>query len=371
MTPPLTPIVQFGTSRFLQAQADLFISDAMAEGQDVGPITVVQTSGSPERAGRLKAFDGTPIPIVVRGLENGVPVERTEYTKSLVRGLSTATDWDEIERIFVEEARFVVSNTGEAGYELPPEETIGDGVPASFPAKLTRLLAARWRATGAPITVFPCELATSNGAVLRRLCEGVATRSGLPAEFIACLNNDCVFANTLVDRIVSAALEPAGAVAEPYALWAIEKQDRLVVPLTHKCIRLVDDLKVTERLKLFILNLGHTCLAERWIADRRPRGETVREVLAEPELRRMLDAIYDEEVLPVFAAAGIAEAPAYRDTVIERFSNPFLDHHLSDIAKDHAAKKERRIGGLRQLAAEVAPGMRLPRLAAIEESGVA
>src|SRR5262245_60289728 len=112
----ITPIIQFGTSRFLQAHVDLFVSDARAEKQDVGPITVVQTTGHVGRSGRLTAFDGRPIPIIVRGLENGRPVEPTEYTKSIVRGLSADADWAAIERIFIEEARFVVSNTGEAGY---------------------------------------------------------------------------------------------------------------------------------------------------------------------------------------------------------------------------------------------------------------
>ena len=46
-------IVQLGTSRFLQAHADLFVHEAREEGQAVGPITVVQVSGSPERAGRV------------------------------------------------------------------------------------------------------------------------------------------------------------------------------------------------------------------------------------------------------------------------------------------------------------------------------
>ena len=50
-----TPIVQFGTSRFLQAHVDLFVSDARAEGQEAGPITVVQTSGSAARAGLGRA----------------------------------------------------------------------------------------------------------------------------------------------------------------------------------------------------------------------------------------------------------------------------------------------------------------------------
>jgi tagaturonate reductase len=364
----ITPIIQFGTSRFLQAHVDLFVSDAMAEGQAVGPITVVQTTGAAARAGRLKAFDGTPIRIIIRGLEGGRPVERTEHVRSIVRGLSSAQDWPEVERIFVEEAAYVVSNTGDSGYELAEGETLA--APRSFPAKLTRLLAARWRKSAIPLTILPCELITSNGVALRRLCSKIVQDSGLPRAFLNWLEQDCVWANSLVDRIVPESLEPAGAVAEPYALWAIERQDRLVVPCRHKAIHLVDDLTATERLKLFILNLGHTVLAERWLVDRRPKDEIVLEILADAGARAFLDTIYDEEVLPVFAAAGIEGAPAYRETVMERFLNPFLKHRLADIATNHAVKKARRIGGLRALAAEVAPGMRLPRLSAMQDSGV-
>jgi tagaturonate reductase len=365
-----TPIIQFGTSRFLQAHADLFISDAVAEGQKVGPITVVQTTGDASRAGRLAGFDGRPIPIIVRGLADGQPVERTEYTRSIVRGLSAARDWDEVSRVFVEEADYAISNTGDTGYRMASDEAIGDGVPASFPAKLTKLLLARWRMTGEPITLFPCELITGNGEVLGRLCEGIAARSKAPPAFLAWMREDCVWANSLVDRIVSEAIEPVGAVAEPYALWAIERQDRLVIPCRHKAIHVVDDLETTERLKLFILNLGHTCLAERWLADRRAPEETVKEMLADPAMRAYLDAIYDDDVLPVFAAAGIGEAPVYRDSVIERFLNPFLKHRLAEIALNHQAKKERRLGGILEMAAEVAPDLTLPRLSAMLRSGL-
>jgi tagaturonate reductase len=287
-----------------------------------------------------------------------------------VRGRSAAGDWPEVERIVVEEARFLISNTGDAGFRMADDETIGDGVPASFPAKLTMLLHARWRASGVPLTLLPCELVPDNGRVLRDLCAGLAERSTLPAAFVAWLREECVWANSLVDRIVSGALEPAGAIAEPYALWAIEKQPRLVVPCTHAAIRVVDDLKPFERLKLFVLNLGHTALAERWLADGRRPDETVRELLADAEMDAWLASIYDDEVIPVLIAAGIAEAPAYRRTVLERFRNPFLDHRLADIADNHAAKKVRRFGGVRKLAEEVAPGRPLPRLAAMEASGV-
>lgn len=365
-----TPIVQFGTSRFLQAHVDLFVSDAMRAAQDVGPITVVQTSGAAERAGRLAAFDGRPIPIVIRGLEHGRPVERTEYTTAIIRGISAVSEWPEVERVVVEEARYIVSNTGDGGYRMPENEAVGDGVPASFPGKLTKLLHARWQAGGAPLTLFPCELVPNNGAVLRDLCAGIAERSALPDAFVGWMRSDCIWANSLVDRIVSGALEPAGAIAEPYALWAIERQPRLAVPLVHPAVRVVDDLKPYERLKLFILNLGHTAMAERWLSERRRADETVREILGEAEMDRWLASLYDDEVIPVLLAAGIPEAPAYRTTVLERFRNPFLDHRLSDIADNHAAKKARRFGGIRQLAAEVAPATMLARLAAMEGSGV-
>ena len=60
-----------------------------------------------------------------------------------------------------------------------------------------------------------------------------------------------------------------------------------------------------------------------------------------------LNDLYDVEVLPVFAAIGLgAESLAYRQSVIERFRNPYLDHYLRDIFTNHAAKKQRRFGGL-------------------------
>ena len=42
-----------------------------------------------------------------------------------------------------------------------------------------------------------------------------------------------------LDRIVSEPIEPVGAVAEPYALWAIEAQPGLVAPTAHPAIRIV------------------------------------------------------------------------------------------------------------------------------------
>ena len=100
-----TPIVQFGTSRFLQAHADLFVSEALEKGEALGKITIVQTTGSVERAGRLTALlapDG--FPVIIRGLAEGAEIDRTQQIRSVARALSTAADWDEIKRIVARES---------------------------------------------------------------------------------------------------------------------------------------------------------------------------------------------------------------------------------------------------------------------------
>jgi tagaturonate reductase len=191
-----------------------------------------------------------------------------------------------------------------------------------------------------------------------------------PADARRWVAEECLWVNSLVDRIVSEPLEPLGAVAEPYALWAIENQPGLELPCRHPAIVVANDLKPYERLKLFILNLGHTYLAEIWSTEGGAPGLTVREAVADTTMRAKLDGIYSDEVLPVFAAIGMGgEAQVYLKTVIERFSNPFLNHRLSEIFTNHEAKKQRRFGGLIDLAKTHGVSVKLPRLEAALADG--
>jgi tagaturonate reductase len=210
---------------------------------------------------------------------------------------------------------------------------------------------AAHRARAPPITLFPCELTPANGKTLRAVVLKVLEAWDAPAPARHWIGDDCIWVNSLVDRIVSQPLEPLGAVAEPYALWAIEDQPGLELPCRHPDIVVTGDLKRYERLKLFILNLGHTWLAEIWRRSRGAEKMTVREAMADKAMRAELDDLYEREVLPVFACIGMGdEALAYRDTVIDRFRNPFLDHRLAEIFTNHEAKKQRRFGGLIELA---------------------
>ncbi len=339
-----TPILQFGTSRFLQAHADLFVSEALERGEALGRITVVQTTGSPERAGRLAALAAQEgYPVIVRGRRDGRDIDSRQQVTSIARTLSTMTDWDAVKTVFRDEAEVVISNTGDTGYQVGHDDRAG-AVPASFPGKLLALLHDRFRAGRPGLTILPCELVTRNGDVLKRLILDLQANRYPESGFHNWLSQDVIWVNTLVDRIVSEPIEPAGAVAEPYALWAIEKQPGLTVPCTHANILVVDDLTPYEKLKLHILNLGHTVLADIWLRENRGADETVKAILADISVRERLLFLYRQEVVPGFAAKGLTnEAEAYVAATLERFDNPFLDHRLRDIANHHAEKLVRRI----------------------------
>lgn len=366
-----TPILQFGTGRFLQAHIDLFVSEALKRGEAIGAITVVQTTDSPASIARIAALaQPGGYPVRIRGLVDGQTVDRELRSRSVRRALAAGRDWSDVRRIAVEEAEVIVSNTGERGFALHPDDdaeliTGLDRVPRSFPAKLVVLLHARWQARpNSPLSIFPCELITRNGDVLRSIVGNLASVWALPASFQDFLVARCRWANTLVDRIVSEPIEPIGAVAEPYALCAVERQDGLQLPCRHDAIVVTDDLGRYERFKLHILNLGHTILAERWLSERRRHDETVLEAMNTPVARDQLEAIWAEEVLPVFAAEGLAkESQAYRDEVRGRFLNPFLAHRLGDIAQNHGEKMRRRLEPI--VTAGQTHGILQPRLRSI------
>ncbi len=359
-----TPFVQFGTSRFLQAHVDLFISEALERQAAPGPITVVQTTGSPERSGRLAALTQSGgFPVAIRGLVDGKSVDRVERVTSVTRALSTNGDWDAIRGIVADEADFLISNTGDTGYDIAGDD-LSARVPRSFPGKLLMLLKARFDAGGKPLTVLPCELVSRNGDVLKAIVLKLAYERLDDPGFSGWLESEVIWANTLVDRIVSEPIEPAGAVAEPYALWAIERQSGLRAPIAHECVLMVDDLTPYEKLKLHILNLGHTVLADIWIRQGRRPWETVRQILADADVAERLDHIYGQEVVPAFAVKGLGpQASAYVETTLDRFRNPFLDHRLADIASHHAEKIARRIVELRRWC----PGVAMPMLRAISD----
>ena len=164
------PILQFGTSRFLQSHVDLFIDQRLRRRPGRRQNRRRPDDGfAGERAPpRLLQCRQTLQASTSAASLEGARVDEWVEVASIGRGVDANADWPALEGLFVE-ARWIVSNTGDRGYELSEDDRYETPVPRSFPGKLTKLLHARFL-TGRPApTLFPCELIEANGDKLRAL----------------------------------------------------------------------------------------------------------------------------------------------------------------------------------------------------------
>jgi tagaturonate reductase len=338
-------ILQFGAGRFLRAFADLFIHQAN-QTNPVGKVVIVQSTGD-DRAGGLNRQGGT-YHVVIRGLENGQVVDRVETVESVSRAVVATSQWDEVRQLARSpQLRLILSNTTEAGYNLDRADKPTDAPPRSFPAKLLAMLRERYDAGLPGLTIIPCELRENNADTLQGLLRLLADAWHLSDAFVTWLQTECVWLNTLVDRIVTGtpkehpllAEDAMLTVCEPYALWAIQTKPKAWRFLEHPAVTWTPDVTPYFLRKVRILNGAHTALLIR----AQPRGfVTVREAVNDPEMGKWLERLLFEEIVPTLE--GRVEEPVqFAKQTLERFRNPFLEHKLADIATHHATKVQVRL----------------------------
>jgi len=337
-------VIQFGTGKFLRAFADLFLHELNQGPQPAGRAVVVQSTGI-DRAVQLQR-QACRYPVAVRGLVAGQVIDRRVEVHSVARALAAQEQWDEIlHQARATELRAVVSNVTEAGYALAESDRPGDRPPHSFPAKLLAVLRTRFEAGRPGVPILPCELLESNGQRLRDLVLELARSWVCPADLIDWLSTQCSWHNTLVDRIVAApaaddplAEDPLAAVAEPFALWAIERLGWSELA-AHPAVANVDDVRPYALRKVRILNGAHTAL----VTKARPLGlTTVREAVEDERIGPWLERLLLEEIVPVLE--GRVDAPQlFAHTVLQRFRNPRIEHRLADIALHHEVKLQTRL----------------------------
>lgn len=338
-------VLQFGSGRFLRAFADLFVHHGNTQGQNVGRVVIVQSTGE-GRAGGLNAQQGK-YHVVVRGYENGEVVDRVEACESVSRALHAGTQWEEVLQLARSpQLTTILSNTTEAGFKLDDTDSPADAVPKSFPAKLLAVLKARWEANQPPPTVVPCELIEGNAGILQGMLVKMAADWDYPDAFLGWLVRT-PFLHTLVDRIVTGtpadhpllATDPMVIVAEPFAFWALQDHPKSAFKLTHPAITRAADVTPYFLRKVRILNAAHTAL----LIKAKPRGfAIVRDAVSDPDLGAWLWRLLSEEIVPTLE--GRVDQPLrFAEQTVERFKNPFLDHKFADIALHHESKVKVRL----------------------------
>ena len=276
------PILQFGTSRFLQAHFDLFVDQGFVEGSGREKLRSRRRRLRPTARAALAFFNSG------RALSRACARSRGERgRRRRGRGRQRRArrrrqrDWG---------GASGCSSTRRAGSCPTPAIAATNSTkaivsrtafPRSFPAKLTKLLHARFAAGRPALTLFPCELIEGNGDRLRALVLEVARRAGGSGRDFGVGRRGLP-----LDQFARRPhrLRAAGAGRRGRrALRAVggRKPPGLVMPCRDASVVLTDDLKRYERLKLFILNLGHTYLAEGWAA-RGGAPKTVRAAARRP-----------------------------------------------------------------------------------------
>lgn len=339
-------ILQFGGGRFLRAFTDLFVQQANELGQQIGHVVVLQSTES-GYAEKLNAQGGR-YHVAIRGLENGQLVDRVYEVRCIVRSLVLQRQWEEVVSVVRSpHLRFIISNTTEAGLTLVPDDAREATPPLSFPARLLTLLRARFDVGLPGLDIIPCELREQNADLLLSMVLRQAEVWNESPLFCDWLRHQCVWFNTLVDRIVTdrppnymAFPEDALlAVAEPYALWALDAKPLRGPFPTLPPIQRVPDVQPYFLRKVRILNGAHTAL----VSQATPRGyQTVLEALADPAIASWLNSLLFDEIVPTLEGR-VEEPHRFAEQVLERFANPYLHHRITDIAKNHAQKVQVRL----------------------------
>ena len=245
--------------------------------------------------------------------------------------------------------RFIVSNTTEAGITFDDSDKFDGKLPKSFPAKLTVLMYERYKNNLNGFILLPCELIDRNGDKLKKTVLQYAKLWNLDDGFKAFIENDNVFCNTLVDRIntgypkdeqIELGYEDKMLnTSEYFHLFVIETDYDLKkeMPFTKAGLNVIVTKDALERYrtrKVRILNGSHTSIVPYALLS---GLETVGDCMENETIKNFLTKCLFEEIIPTLDLPE-DELKSYAESVLVRFSNPYIKHYLMSIALNSVSK---------------------------------
>lgn len=353
---PSPRILQFGGGNFLRGFIDWKI-DRMNEtaGTDWG-IVILRSVGGQDGS-VLNEQDGI-YTVLSRGIgREGTAVSEPRVVGAVREEIDCQADWTRVLNLAARpQIEVILSNTTETGIVFDPVARLTDTPPASFPAKLTALLAHRWRTLGPDAPgwqVIPCELTDRAGDTLAALVRDHARAWDLPQGFLDWLAARVPFYNTLVDRIVTGApkadrdgieaalgyRDPCLTTTELFHFLAIEQRTdqpdlRLHLADHDPGTVVVPDVGHLKLRKVAILNGAHTALCPLALLAGVP---TVGAAMEMPHARHFLTRLLEREIVP-FLDLPPTETQPFALEVLRRFANPFVQHHWHDISLNAVSK---------------------------------
>ena len=353
-------ILQFGEGNFLRAFANWMIHEMNKKANFDAGVVVIQ----PIEQGLIQLLndqDGL-YTLYLNGIKNGESISEHQIIDCIQRGINPYKNHaDYMATAENSDLRFVISNTTEAGISYNADDKLEDTPQKSFPGKLTALLYKRFQvfngASDKGLIIIPCELIDRNGDNLKRIILQYASDWNLGAAFVKWINNDTIFCNTLVDRIVpgyprdkmDVITEELGykdnlvVEGEQFHLWVIEGPQSIKSEFPSEACGLnvvfTDNMEPYRTRKVRILNGAHTSLV--------PVGylygiDRVRESLEDDVVGKFLKDTLFNNICPTLDLPE-EELSQFSNDVLDRFRNPYLEHELMSISLNSISKYKTRV----------------------------
>ena len=349
-------VLQFGEGGFLRAFVDYMIDVANEKGDFDGDIVIVK----PIPFGNLDFFkeQDCQYTLSMTGIENGEAKTITRVITSVADAVDSYDEYDKYMAYAKEETlRFIVSNTTEAGIAFNDQDKLEMTPPSSFPGKLTKFLYERYQWCSGEdkkgLIMLPVELIDNNGAELKKCVEKYIDLWELEEDFRRWVEEACVFASTLVDRIVTGyPAENAKKMwdelgyqdnlldtSELFALWVIESDkdfsEEFPIDKAGMPVIFTNNLKPYKKRKVRILNGAHTSFV---LASFLAGNDYVIESMNDRDISKYMKETIFNEVIPSLPNRNDNSYTDFAESVIERFEHPYMKHRLLSISLNSVSK---------------------------------
>ncbi|MGS0740798.1 D-arabinitol 4-dehydrogenase [Glaciimonas sp. GG7] len=257
------------------------------------------------------------------------------------------------------DTRIISFTVTEAGYYLNEHQQLDDtftdlhsdlkqGTPLTIYGAIGNILRARMADDAGPVTLLCCDNIRSNGDHFRTGLIDFLERRG-DAGLLLWVKENTTCPNGMVDRItpkppaevrgrVLAATgidDPCAIMGEDFCQWVLEDHFCNGRPAWEKVgVEMTSSVLPYEEAKIRILNATHSCIS--W-AGAIKGYHTIDEALADKAIEKMSRAYVTDDVIPCLSPS-IVDLAQYRDTVLDRFSNPYIKDTIERVAADGFAK---------------------------------
>ena len=332
-------IIQFGEGGFLRGFVDWIFQILNEETEFEGSAVVVQPIEN-GLCDKLQEQDCVYTHIM-RGLKDGKPTVDKKIIDVISRTVKPYSDYEEYLKLASNpDFRYIISNTTESGIAYVEGDSLNDAPPKSFPAKLTALLNKRFELGLGGFIFLPCELIDKNGENLKKCILKYADDWKLSEEFKNWIENENVFCNTLVDRIVTGYPRDEKIdlgyednmlnTSELFHLWVIEGPKSILeeIPFdkTNLNVIITDNLEMYRTRKVRILN----------------GIETVKDCMEDEKMYNFVKKCVFDEIIPTLDLPK-EELIDYANNVFERFNNPYIKHLCASISLNSVSKFKVRV----------------------------